>query len=63
VPEGKLPAKDLFAAKQLPSLGKALAIGYYPRGCLQGGVELPTNGPNWQVMRACRATAIGVTRN
>jgi penicillin-insensitive murein endopeptidase len=40
-----------------------MAIGYYPRGCLQGGVELPTNGPNWQVMRACRATAIGVTRN
>ena len=54
VPEAKLPAKDLFAAKQLPSLGKAMAIGYYPRGCLQGGVELPTNGPNWQVMRLSR---------
>jgi penicillin-insensitive murein endopeptidase len=49
-----LPAKLLFAAKQLPSLGKALAIGYYPRGCLQGGVELPVTGPTWQVMRLSR---------
>ncbi len=47
-------AKLLFAAKQLPSLGKALAIGYYPRGCLQGGVALPTTGPTWQVMRVSR---------
>src|SRR5476651_1961856 len=53
-PEAKLPAKELFAAKQVPSLGKAMAIGYYPRGCLQGGVELPVNGPNWQVMRLSR---------
>jgi penicillin-insensitive murein DD-endopeptidase len=47
-------AKFLFAAKQLPSLGKAMAIGYYPRGCLQGGVELPVDGPNWEVMRLSR---------
>ena len=31
-----------------------MAIGYYPRGCLQGGVELPVDGPNWQVMRLSR---------
>ena len=31
-----------------------MAIGYYPRGCLQGGVELPIDGPNWQVMRLSR---------
>lgn len=31
-----------------------MAIGYYPRGCLQGGVELPVNGPTWQVMRVSR---------
>ena len=31
-----------------------MAIGYYPRGCLQGGVELPINGPTWQVMRLSR---------
>jgi penicillin-insensitive murein endopeptidase len=50
----KAVAKFLFAAKQLPSLGKAMAIGYYPSGCLSGGVELPVNGPNWQVMRVSR---------
>ncbi len=31
-----------------------MAIGYYPRGCLQGGVELPVTGPTWQVMRLSR---------
>ena len=56
--EKKLPAKQLFGGKQLPSLGKAVAIGYYPRGCLAGGVEFPVNGQNWQVMRF-RVTAIG----
>src|ERR1700686_1801120 len=49
-----VPAKALFAAEKLPTIGKAVAIGYYPRGCLQGGVELPVNGPNWQVMRLSR---------
>jgi penicillin-insensitive murein endopeptidase len=52
--ESKQPAKQLFAHVELPSLGKAMAIGYYPRGCLQGGVELPPDGPNWQVMRLSR---------
>ena len=47
-------AKFLFAAEKLPTIGKAMAIGYYPRGCLQGGVELPVDGPNWQVMRLSR---------
>src|SRR5215510_4573230 len=48
------PAADLFSEKKLPSLGRAMAIGYYPRGCLQGGVELPITGPTWQVMRVSR---------
>jgi len=52
--EDKTPAKQLFSAVKLPSLGKAVAIGYYPRGCLQGGEELPVDGPNWQVMRLTR---------
>src|SRR5262249_27393400 len=52
--EKKLSAKQLFGEKQLPSLGKAVAIGYYPRGCLAGAVEFPANGPNWQVMRLSR---------
>ena len=54
IAETRLPAKLLFSDKQLPRLGKAMAIGYYPRGCLQGGVELPVDGPNWQVMRLSR---------
>ena len=52
--EKGVAAKFLFAAKKLPSLGKAMAIGYYPRGCLQGGIELPITGANWQVMRVDR---------
>ncbi len=52
--EDKTPAKTLFASVKLPAAGKSMAIGYYPRGCLQGGVELPINGPNWQVMRLSR---------
>jgi penicillin-insensitive murein DD-endopeptidase len=48
------PASVLFSEKKLPSFGRAMAIGYYPRGCLQGGVELPTTGPTWQVMRLSR---------
>ena len=48
------PAAALFSERKLPSLGKPMAIGYYPRGCLQGGVELPTTGPTWQVMRLSR---------
>ena len=54
IDEKKLPAKLLFSRAKLPSLGHAMAIGYYPRGCLQGGVELPVDGPNWQVMRLSR---------
>ena len=52
--EKTVPAKFLFGEKKLPSAGKSMAIGYYPRGCLQGGVELPINGPTWQVMRLSR---------
>jgi penicillin-insensitive murein endopeptidase len=52
--EKTVPAKILFGEKKLPSVGKPMAIGYYPRGCLQGGVELPINGPTWQVMRLSR---------
>jgi penicillin-insensitive murein DD-endopeptidase len=49
-----IPAKNLFSAQKLPSIGKAVAIGYYPRGCLAGGIELPIDGPTWQVMRLSR---------
>lgn len=49
-----LNASALFSEKKLPTLGKAMAIGYYPSGCLQGGVELPATGSTWQVMRVSR---------
>ena len=48
------PASALFSEKKLPSFGRPMAIGYYPSGCLQGGVELPATGPTWQVMRLSR---------
>jgi penicillin-insensitive murein endopeptidase len=48
------PASALFSEKKQPSVGRPMAIGYYPSGCLQGGVELPTTGPTWQVMRLSR---------
>ena len=54
ISEMTIPAKALFARVKLPSIGKPQAIGYYPRGCLQGGIELPIDGPNWQVMRDAR---------
>jgi penicillin-insensitive murein DD-endopeptidase len=47
-------ARDLFSKAELPTIGKAVSIGYYPRGCLQGGVELPPDGPTWEVMRLSR---------
>src|SRR5215470_7323584 len=47
-------AKQLFGSVQLPSIGKAVSIGYYPRGCLAGGVEFPVTGSTWQVMRLSR---------
>jgi penicillin-insensitive murein endopeptidase len=50
----EIPAKTLFGSEKLPTLGKAVSIGYYPRGCLQGGVPLPATGSTWQVMRLSR---------
>lgn len=49
-----LPAKQLFGRKAKPSRHKAEAIGFYAKGCLAGGEELPINGPTWQVMRLSR---------
>jgi len=52
--EKGIAASLLFGAKKLPSVGKPLVIGYYSHGCLQGGIELPINGPHWEVMRLSR---------
>src|SRR5262245_356649 len=48
------PAKMLFGAVSAPAPLAARAIGSYARGCLAGGVSLPINGPDWQVMRLSR---------
>jgi penicillin-insensitive murein endopeptidase len=50
----KNPAKDLFGRKLTPANLQARAIGFYTRGCLAGGMALPVNGKNWQVMRLSR---------
>src|SRR6516165_11859783 len=52
-------AKLLFGRETAPAPGPAEAIGSYERGCLEGAVALPANGPNWQVMRPSRNRAWG----
>ena len=52
-------AKLLFGRETAPAPGPAEAIGSYERGCLEGGVALPANGLNWQVMRPSRNRAWG----
>jgi len=48
------PANVLFGSVPGPAPLAARAIGSYARGCLAGGVSLPINGPDWQVMRLSR---------
>ena len=48
------PAKELFGRKPTPAPGEAKAVGFYAKGCLLGGVNLPTDGESWQVMRLSR---------
>jgi penicillin-insensitive murein DD-endopeptidase len=52
-------AQRLFGREQTPAPGPPEAIGGYERGCLEGAVQLPANGPNWQVMRPSRDRAWG----
>jgi penicillin-insensitive murein endopeptidase len=52
-------AQRLFGQAQTPAPGPAEAIGSYGRGCLEGAVQLPADGPNWQVMRPSRDRAWG----
>ncbi|MBV8336537.1 MAG: penicillin-insensitive murein endopeptidase [Alphaproteobacteria bacterium] len=52
-------AQRLFGAEATPAPGPPEAIGAYERGCLEGAVELPADGPNWQVMRPSRNRAWG----
>jgi penicillin-insensitive murein endopeptidase len=48
------PAKELFGAAALPADSAPKAVGFYSRGCLAGGVAIPVDGPDWQVMRLSR---------
>ena len=48
------PAKMLFGGADTPAPLAARAIGSYSKGCLSGGVSLPIDGPDWQVMRLSR---------
>jgi penicillin-insensitive murein endopeptidase len=52
-------AKLLFGREATPAPGPAEAIGAYERGCLEGAVAMPADGPNWQVMRPSRNRAWG----
>ena len=48
------PARQLFAAKPLPTTQSAAAYGFYSKGCLAGGVAIANDGPTWQAMRPSR---------
>jgi penicillin-insensitive murein endopeptidase len=51
----KTPAKQLFGRRTTPApVMGSRTIGFYAKGCLAGGVQLPINGPTWQVMRLSR---------
>jgi hypothetical protein len=52
-------AQRLFGLAATPAPGPARVIGFYSKGCLAGGAELPADGPNWQVMRPSRNRAWG----
>lgn len=52
-------AKRVFGLASTPAPGTPRAIGTYSKGCLAGGIALPADGPNWQVMRPSRNRAWG----
>lgn len=47
-------ARDLFGARSLPTATPAQPIGFYSKGCLAGGIAIPTDGETWQAMRLSR---------
>jgi penicillin-insensitive murein endopeptidase len=53
------PAKVLFSAVKTAAALAPRAIGWYAKGCLAGGVQLPDTGPDWQTMRLSRNRAWG----
>ena len=55
------PARDLFGAIHEPTSGSEQPVGSYAKGCLAGAVQLPADGPGWQVMRLSRDRRWGTT--
>jgi penicillin-insensitive murein endopeptidase len=49
-----VPAKQLFGAVRLPTQSESESIGFYAKGCLMGGVAIPSDGPTWQVLHPSR---------
>ena len=49
-----VPAKQLFGHKKGPAKLTPRAYGFYAKGCLAGGEDLPVTGSAWQVMRLSR---------
>jgi penicillin-insensitive murein endopeptidase len=54
-----VPARDYFGRVGAGSAGASTPVGFYARGCLDGGAELGADGPTWQVMRPSRNRAWG----
>jgi penicillin-insensitive murein DD-endopeptidase len=52
-------AKRVFGLAEEPVAGSPNSIGSYTKGCIAGAVQLPADGPNWQVMRPSRNRAWG----
>jgi len=52
-------AKRVFGLESSPAPGPARPIGDYTKGCVAGAVQLPADGPTWQVMRPSRNRAWG----
>ncbi len=52
-------AKRVFGSLAAPSAGPPRSIGKYDKGCVAGAVQLPADGPTWEVMRPSRNRAWG----
>ena len=52
-------ARRVFGLTTTPTPGPGQPIGSYTKGCLSGAVEMPADGPAWQVMRPSRNRAWG----
>jgi penicillin-insensitive murein DD-endopeptidase len=48
------PAKQVFGTISSGSSQTPEAIGFYSKGCQSGAVQMPYDGPTWQVMRLSR---------